>query len=527
MKTKLSSIVALLVCLQSFGQTKQTEIEVQPYLQDAEPHQITIMWQTNQGEESIVEWGLSSKLGTKTKGTSFDINYTEKRIHEVRLKKLKRFTTYYYRVRTGNAKSAVFQFKTPPFVHDEKDFSILAMSDMQFDYREPEKFHEIVNQGVLQSLDGNLEDNLAMVIIPGDLVENGAIFHQWKDHFFDPAQKLFNRVPVYPILGNHEYNSDYYFKYFSLPKNGSPEYAEHWWYKDYGNTRIIGLNSNKLYRDLKPQILWLTKLLEETSKNKDIDFVFAQLHHPAKSEMWIPGETEFSSQIVTMLEQFTETSGKPSIHFFGHSHAYSRGQSKNHKHLMVNVATAGGAVDSWGKNEGKDYEEFSISEDEYGFVIVAIDGDRKNPKFTVKRISRGNALVHKNNELSDSITVYKNGILPNVPKAVFPKNETIHPKDFSLKAAAFSSTMTNAIHGASQWQIATASNFEKPVFDSWKQFENWYFKENRQKNDDLTDERVYSRLQPNTAYYWRVRYRDQHLNWSPWSATTSFNTSEK
>ncbi|MCK0146780.1 hypothetical protein MWU78_14075 [Arenibacter sp. F26102] len=33
------------------------EILVQPYLQDAEPNSIKIMWETSLGEESLVEWG--------------------------------------------------------------------------------------------------------------------------------------------------------------------------------------------------------------------------------------------------------------------------------------------------------------------------------------------------------------------------------------------------------------------------------------------------------------------------------------
>ena len=523
------NVTSLLLMLFLFfgAQAQKTIIEIQPYLQDASPHAITVMWQTNTAQESTVEYGLTPKLGKKASGTAFDINFSEARVHQVRLTDLKRFTTYYYRVKTGKIKSDVFQFKTPPFVQDQEDFSILAMSDMQFDDREPEKFNEIVNQGIIpfinQQNKGSLADNLAMVLVPGDLVQSGPVYHQWKDQFFKPAQKLFSEVPLYPVPGNHERNSDFYFKYFSLPKNGNPAYSEHWWFKDYGNTRIIGLDSNDGYRDLPSQMAWLKKLLKETASNKDIDFVFAQLHHPHKSELWIPGEEEFSTKVVGLLENFTNTSGKPSIHFYGHTHGYSRGQSKNHKHLMVNVASAGGAIDNWGEFEGQDYEEFTKSEDQYGFVIVTIDGNRENPKFTLKRISRGNTVKARDNEISDSITVYRNNTLPVTPLAAYPTNETVNFKGFTLKAKDFSSKMPNAFHAASQWQIATENSFKKPVFDSWKQFENWYYNENRQKDDDLKDEQVH-RLKANTTYYWRVRYRDQYLNWSKWSKISSFKT---
>ena len=233
--------------------------------------------------------------------------------------------------------------RTPPNSNNKDSFRILAMSDMQYDHTFPNKFYEVINNGVIKYINkyGSIQENLALAIIPGDLVESGSKYDQWKDDFFKPAKKLFPYIPVYPVLGNHEMNSDFYFKYFSLPENGSLGYLEHWYYKDYSNLRIIGLNSNPFYRDLWEQLNWLEKLLENTSKDDNIDFVFAQLHHPHKSELWIPGEIKFTGKVIEMLEKFSKESKKPSIHFFGHTHGYSRGQSKNHKHLWVNVASAG------------------------------------------------------------------------------------------------------------------------------------------------------------------------------------------
>ncbi|MEA1786540.1 fibronectin type III domain-containing protein [Arenibacter sp. GZD96] len=502
-------------------------ILIQPYLQDATPNSIKIMWETSSGEESLVEYGLTTKLGKKAQGIAYGINFTASRIHEVKLEGLQRFTTYYYRVKTGKAVSEVFQFKTPPFADDHESFNIVAMSDMQKDHNQPDKWHEIANEGVIAYLknnnDGTLSDHLALIMIPGDLVENGTKYEQWKNDFFNPAENLFSQVPLYPTPGNHEKNSQFYFNYFSLPENGTPAYAEHWWYKDYGNTRIIGLDSNSGYRDLKEQYQWLEKVLEETAANPNIDFVFAQLHHPHKSELWIPGEEESTGKVVQLLEKFSLVSGKPSLHFFGHTHGYSRGQSKDHKHLWINVASAGGAIDNWGEFEGRDYDEFTVTQDDYGFVLVEVDADVNDPKFTVKRISRGNDLNTHENKITDSITIYKNERKPATPKTISPNNNTVAITGTMLKAAAFSSSYKNAFHAASHWQISETESFEKPILDRWKQHENWYYLENRQKGDDLTDEPT-ERLKPNTTYFWRVRYRDQNLHWSDWSATAQFQT---
>ncbi|PWK24971.1 fibronectin type III domain-containing protein [Maribacter polysiphoniae] len=520
-------IITSVFCL---AQGNDAEFLVQPYLQDAGPDKMTIMWETSKGEESLVEWGASPKLGKKQTGISFDVNFTDARIHEVKITGLKRFTEYYYRVRTGKLVSDVFQFKTPPFASDHQSFNMLAMSDMQKDRQNPDKFSEIVNEGIIPYLNkeyGNsVPDNLALVMIPGDLVDRGSTYEQWQDDFFGPAQKLLAEVPVYPVLGNHERNSTFYFKYFSLPKNGTPAYAEHWWYKDYGNTRIIGLNSNDGYRDIGLQYEWLEKVLAETAQNEDIDFVFAQLHHPHKSELWIPGEEESTGKVVKMLEDFTTATGKPSIHFFGHTHGYSRGQSKDHKHLWVNVASAGGAIDNWGEFEGRDYDEFSVTQDEYGFVMVEVDGSKEHPKFTLKRISRGNENVFRENEQTDEITIYAKDHLPETPTLVAPIDLEVPITGALLKAGPFKSTFMGAYHAASHWQVSTTADFTALVFDSWKQSENWYYLEDRQKGDDLTDEPT-NRLKPNTIYFWRVRYRDQHLNWSKWSKSATFKTNMK
>ena len=401
---------------------------------------------------------------------------------------------------------------------------------MQKDHNNPDKFKEVINDGLLAYLkkeyNGSVPDNLAMVLVAGDLVENGTVYDQWKQDFFNPAEKLLSQVPVYPVLGNHEGNSVYYFKYFSLPENGSAAYAEHWWYKDYGNTRIIGLNSNDGYRNIKSQLQWLTEVLKDTEENDAIDFVFAQMHHPHKSELWIPGETDFSGDVVALLEDFSTRSNKPSIHFFGHTHGYSRGQSKDHKHLWINVASAGGAIDNWGEFEGRDYDEFSVTQDEYGFVMVEVDANKENPSFTIKRISRGNENIARDNEQTDSITVFKIDKKPETPEAISPSGMVSQLKGVPLKAGAFKSDVADAFHAASHWQVAKDKEFKRLVFDKWKQHENWYYLENRQKDDDLTDEAT-RMLEENTTYYWRVRYRDQHLNWSNWSTVSTFKTPSK
>ncbi len=501
-------------------------IKVDPYLQNASPSAITIMWETNTGTESIVEWGLSNALGNTDNGTS-EISQGSSRIHTVQLTGLSRFTKYYYRVRTGSATSAILSFKTPPFASDHESFRIVAMSDMQLG-NDANKYYEVVHDGILdyfsQEFGGDVEDNLAMVLIPGDLVDDGENYAEWENEFFDPSTDLFGHVPVYPIFGNHEVDTDLFIKYFDLPTNGTSGFEEHWWYKDYGNVRIIGLDSNYPYDNEASQIAWLTNVLNQTCSNSDIDFVFAQLHHPHKSEMWTPGESNFTGDVITELEQFTTNCGKPSIHFFGHTHGYSRGNSRDHKHLWVNVASAGGNLDTWGEYPNNDYDEFSVSHDEFGFVVVEVTDD-DDPKIVLKRLSRGDDNVNLDNELKDFMVIRLNPTSVNTPTPLDPVNTVGVPAEcVTLKANAFSSPNNSSMHGQSHWQVATsAAGFDTPVYESWKNYQNWYQDVDTQAGDDLTDEKV-SDLAENTQYWWRVRYRDRELNWSEWTSPTNFST---
>ena len=329
------------------------ELVVEPYLQNATPNSMHVLWETDSNSQSIVEWGLYVFLSESTTGSSFS-NYGNSRIHTVELADLEPNTQYYYRVVVGNYESYsdLYSFITPPDPSSEADFRIVAMSDMQRDSSNPNKFNEVIHDGVIDYISEEYSDDLAaelaMVLVTGDLVVTGTSYYQWQDHFFGPSEDLFSHVPLYPVFGNHEQNTDYFTNYFHLPDNGTPGYEEHWYYTDYSNLRVIGLDSNGGYQ-VQAQLDWLEEVLSDACSNDYIDFVFAQLHHPYKSELWTPGESNYTGDVIERMENFSDECGKPSIHFFGHTHGYSRGQSQNHDHLWVNVATAGGAIDYWGE----------------------------------------------------------------------------------------------------------------------------------------------------------------------------------
>lgn len=500
---------------------------VKPYLQNAEPSSIHVMWETDSDNSTAVEYGLTNALGTSVSGTAVTGNGSSQ-IHDVELTGLSPATKYYYKTVTGNLESSVYHFTTPPLQSAETSFNIVATSDMQQWGSYPTIFSDIVNDNIIPYVQDeygpDLSEHLAYFAVPGDLVTSGNNYGSWASTFFQPAENLLSYVPLYPVPGNHEQNTPTFFKYFNLPMNGTMtnDYPEHWWYKDYSNVRLIGLESNSGYR-VQAQLDWLQNVLDDAANDDDIDFVFAQLHHPHLSELWIAGNTNYTGDVIDILENFSTSSGKPSVHFFGHTHGYSRGQSKEHRHVMVNVASGGGAIDNWGEFAQQDYPEFSVSHDDFGYVIMEVDAGA-DPQFLLKRLSHGNiedGLL--TNVLRDSLRIKFNNPAPDQPTGIFPaENDQLSP-DCIIFLGSDYTDQDGDLQGATQWQIATDASFNTIVYDEWYQHENWYFDVDLLAGNNMVDQEV-TTLQENTIYYWRVRYRDRSLAWSEWSDEIIFQT---
>ena len=504
-----------------------TSLVVKPYLQDATPVSINILWETDSNSSSIVEWGIYVLLTETTVGLSYS-NYGDSEIHTVELIDLLPNTKYFYRVIIGDYEdySDLYYFVTPPNPASEENFRIVAMSDMQRDSGNSDKFNEIIHEGLLDYIadqySEDIAEELAMVLVTGDLVDNGNSYSQWNSHFFEPAEDLLSYVPMYPVFGNHENDTDYFINYFHLPDNGTFGYEEHWYYTDYSNLRVIGLDSNSGYR-IQAQLDWLDAVLLDACEDEYIDFVFTQLHHPHKSELWLPGEIDYTGDVIELMENFTENCGKPSIHFFGHTHGYSRGQSKNHEHLWVNVATAGGNIDYWGEYAQADYDEFTVTQDEWGFVLVDVEAG-EDPRFTLKRISRGNENIYRDNEQRDEVVIRLNNNQPTQPYGISP-NGLENPDEIILNASEFID-VDGDTSMAAQWEVYQDCDlFSIPTISEYINMENWYYNENTQESVELSTYNIFG-LNENSSYCWIVRYRDSGLVWSNWSEPLFFETDE-
>ena len=516
-------------------------IEVGPFLQDAEPDAITVVWETDGADGApSVEYGSTPALGSAAVGSS-ETSSGAAQIHSATLTSLASDSTYHYRARTATRCSAVHSFRTPSDAASEAPFRFVAYSDSQRDGGNPTQHGATVNDGILgfvaSEFGAELADELAFVLVPGDLVQNGNIYTQWKDQFFDEGQALFRHVPVYPVPGNHENNSPFFFQYFVLPENGTAGYLEHWYTKDYGNVRVIGLDSNTGAIAPQEQLDWLDDVLADTCGTAHIDFVVAQIHHPFKSELWTPGERSYTGDVVGRLEQFSTGCDKPSAHLFGHTHAYSRGQSRDHDHFWIDVATAEGNIDYWNEFPNADYPEFQRSFPDWGFVVFEAEAGA-DPSLRVRRVSLGNDTQPLANVVRDDFTIRPANLQPATPTAVGPVStgSGVDPARIRLFGTPLSDPEAGSLLESHYQLTGTPGDYGAPLFEDWLRFENWHAPPTATGSPadswfsvDTVDGRTIRRaevpplsgLSPNC---WRVRYRDDGFAWSDWSAERCFDT---
>ena len=128
-------------------------------------------------------------------------------IHTATINGLSTQRKYFYKVIMEDlTESFVYNCVTPTTYESNRTVQLVAMSDMQRDGSQPNKFNEIVEDDIISiitSESGSSLTDLEAVLIPGDLVPNGGSYNHWKDYFFNQGDSLFNHVPFYPVLGNH------------------------------------------------------------------------------------------------------------------------------------------------------------------------------------------------------------------------------------------------------------------------------------------------------------------------------------
>jgi 3',5'-cyclic AMP phosphodiesterase CpdA len=159
------------------------------------------------------------------------------------------------------------------------------------------------------------------ILLAGDLVDRGNERSNW-DHFFLRASGVFDRVPLMPCVGNHEYldtGPRLYRAYFELPRNGpsgiAPDLAYHF---EAGDACFAVLDSTLTAYDTDAaatQAEWLDRVLSRTNAT----WKFVMMHHPIfPSHPW--------RDVPALRNRLVPIFDKHHVDFVlqGHDHAYQR-----------------------------------------------------------------------------------------------------------------------------------------------------------------------------------------------------------
>lgn len=268
-----------------------------PYLQQVTSDSATIMWETDVVSDSRVDYGML----LPTESSVYDPMPVA--LHKAVLAGLDSGTTYTYRVTSAGAVSPAGSFMTAPPASQPFRFVVYG------DSRTFPATHAQVVQNIIA-------DAPALVFNTGDLVGVGRDYSIWQPEFFEPLQDLMMTVPVVPVLGNHEYGGVgplWFFYFFDLPLH------EGWWAMTYGNTRIIGLDTNAAYTAGSRQNDWLMQEFASAAYRGATWHVVIFHHPPFSSTTAYSDNTILKDYLVPLLERHGVD-----VAFQGHSHVYER-----------------------------------------------------------------------------------------------------------------------------------------------------------------------------------------------------------
>ncbi len=244
-----------------------------------------------------------------------------------------------------------------------------------------------------------IRERPSFVLHMGDFVLYGEE-HQWKIFDFFGGRIIDNGIPIYPVLGNHEYHtreksypSDpeeqlrLYFKRFKYVKN------KRWYSFRYGNSLFLILDTNTDYSPESYQYKWLMKEL----KGKAPTFLFIALHHPPYTMEAYKVTRKSEKSLAEIFESYKEKGLlKVDIVFSGHTHNYER-----YKYNGINYVVSGGGGASQHSIARKPGDLYDKAGKNYHYCRITVS--KTNATFEMIRLNENTGEW----EIADGFTLAK------------------------------------------------------------------------------------------------------------------------
>lgn len=196
------------------------------------------------------------------------------------------------------------------------------------------------------------------VLHTGDLAYDEGTAGQLDDAVFRPFSAMLRSFAMYPVAGNHDYQTNDaapYLQAFVLPENGN---AERWYSFDWGDVHFVGLDTEQTGAR---QADWLEQDLMENQQPWTVVFG----HRPPFSSGDHGSDGAFRQYFVPILEKF-----QVPLVLNGHDHHYERTNVLNG---VTYVVTGGGGR---GTRPVGTNTFTAFADDVIHFVLVEIAGSR-------------------------------------------------------------------------------------------------------------------------------------------------------
>jgi predicted phosphodiesterase len=304
-----------------------------PYLVKVTPYSITVMWESDEKEKGMVQYGVKG----------FEMTKEEDRpslLHEIEIRGLRPGERYRYKVISGRD-TAEGSFKTAP-LQNPGHFKFVVYGDS----RGYPKRH-----GAIASLIAKEEPDF--VIHTGDLVSDGSKYDRWGKEFFEPAAEMLRNAPFYPCRGNHETKTGRLFSIFFLLPEDKP-----WYCFTYGNATFIFLDYWGW--DTPEQERWLERKLKEAHTK----WKFVVMHSPLFSSGGHKADLKLRNRLHPMFSKY-----EVQMVFAGHNHFYQRTAAIDG---VIYITTGGGGAPLYTPKR----EEFvQVSSRSYHYCVVEVKED--------------------------------------------------------------------------------------------------------------------------------------------------------
>jgi len=315
-------MLSLIVSGAVFAAEKDNPIAFGPYIQNVSTSGAVICWSTFTDDKVILKKGDEEKVNRKYEH------------HEMPFTRLQADTEYEFDVLGDGSDYGKGSFKT--YSKEIEPYHFVVYGDTRSNHDIHQRIVDLASK-----------ETPKFVINSGDLVSNGLAIADW-EIFFDVNRKMMKTTPYYPVLGNHEKDTDYYFEFFDLPGN------ERYYEFTVGDVLFLVLDSEgsdfnkpKYVKDsdffwseyqkeyFVKQKEWVEHMLE---MHKDAGFVFAFFHQPLIS---VKGSrVEGAKKRRAFWGDIFERHGVQAV-ISGHDHHYHRAEINGVHHITSGGGGAG------------------------------------------------------------------------------------------------------------------------------------------------------------------------------------------